>query len=404
MKYDTLVSRVLAKGCKLDWTEEQFDAKYENDKTIIDIISRCGHKVSVQSSNFLYKDTGINCKSCVFKNDGISKRNNPKDTNMQEYQVIKAIQLYLTGFDFQILSEGCLADFAIKPVDVCCDKWLPIQLKTTEKNSYGLYGFSIKQDYIDMFVMLYCINDQRIWIINGNEINVNKINIGKKTSIYSKYELKYVDLEKDLLLKYRSSESYYKTLKELNTPRTNNQKNEQEFNRYREDLFPSIKFIYPEVNNRAYDCIINDSYKVQDKVITSYFQKKTNDTTVNRDKESYVVQCSRNQSASRYQYKLGDNDYYYFHLPNKTGAYVIPEQVMFANNLICKSDENKVAQTVSLYPYHQKEQLKKIKNAWMNDYLYFYEQDGVKQKIVDLFKPNGRYNQLEELFSRIVIS
>ena len=76
---------------------------------------------------------------------------------------------------------------------------------------------------------------------------------------------------------------------------------------------------------------------------------------------------------------------------------------MFANNLISKSDESKTASTLSLYPYHKKEQLTKIKTGWMNDYLYFYEKDGIKQKIVDLFKPNGRYNQLQELVSALTI-
>ena len=145
MNYEKLVSRVLAKGCKLDWTEEQFNEKYENTKSIIDIVSKCGHTVCVQCSNFLYKDTGITCKSCIYQLSKENTVNVPTDKATQEYNVIKALQSYCKNIIIKILKEGCLADIAIKPInEINANTWLPIQIKTTKAFSHGIYSFNIR--------------------------------------------------------------------------------------------------------------------------------------------------------------------------------------------------------------------------------------------------------------------
>ena len=40
-------------------------------------------------------------------------------------------------------------------------------------------------------------------------------------------------------------------------------------------------------------------------------------------------------------YKLGDNDFYYFHLPDKSGAYVIHEKQLYDHGFISKAHARK---------------------------------------------------------------
>lgn len=393
MNYEKLVSRVALKGCKLDWTEEQFNEKYENTKSIIDIVSKCGHTVSVQCSNFLYKDTGVLCKSCISERNKVKTINVPTDNHIQEYNVIKALQSHCQNLKFKITNEGCLADIAIKPInEIDANIWLPIQIKTTRALSHGIYSFGVKNVYKDMFVLLFCIEDRRIWMINGNDISIKKINIGKTKSIYSKYEVSLQDIENHFISKYYAYKEYAKNIEFLDIPTSDHQKQEQEYYKFREQLFPSLSFYYPEANNRVFDCIINNVYKIQDKVITMFYKEQ-------RENPLYIVHLSRKRKNANISYKLGDNDFYYFHLPDHKGAYIIPEKQLYDHDFISKADEDLViTSNLSLYPYHTKAQLRNVQNGWMNDYLYFYEHDGVKQKIMDLFQKKDRPNLVKDKY------
>ena len=87
-------------------------------------------------------------------------------------------------------------------------------------------------------------------------------------------------------------------------------------------------------------------------------------------------------------YELGDNDFYWLSLPDKKGAYIIPESILFEKDLISNKNEQKKILMISLYPYHSKTQLETIKTAWLNNYLYFYDKN--IEKINALFVPNGK--------------
>ena len=336
MNYDTLVSKVLAKGCKLDWTENQFDEKYENHKSMIDIVSKCGHTTCVQFSNFLYKDTGIICKSCTYKNDKNNKVNIPIDTHAQEYSVLKAFQIYCKDLHFNILKEGCLADCAIKPINETSDVWLPIQVKTTQSLKHGVYHFTINNHYENMFILLFCIEEQRIWLINGNIVNISDISIGHYKSIYSRYEYGSVDIATTLISVYNEYKSFTKSLAILNVPISDQQKQAHEYNRFREDIFPMLRFDYPDGSNTVFDCIINNVFKIQDKVITMYYKNK-----IKRETPSYIVRFKRARTYANIAYKLGDNDFYYFHLPDHKGAFIIPEKQLYDHGFISKAHARK---------------------------------------------------------------
>ena len=389
MNYIRLSEIVKSKGCALVWSETDFKEKYKNyEKTNIEIISSCGHNTIVQVSNLIYKNTGIICKKCGYKKQSEESKNVKKDNSITEYQSIKAIESYCKNtFKFNIFVEGTLADFAIRPVNEKTDSWLPIQIKSKKSLSHGIYSFDIKNTYKDMYVLLFCIDDQRIWLLNGNDIHIKRINIGQYNSIYSKYEIELCNLSETLLNKYENdNNNFKKPLIELNIPISLQAQQEQEFKQYRESLFTNLKFNYPEINNRVFDCVINDVFKVQDKVITSQYQKKTNNKDERRSNKSYIVNLCKRNFNGNIMYELGDNDFYWLSLPDKKGAYLIPENILFENGVVSKKGENVKFSTLTLYPDHTKEKLENIKSGWLNDYLYFYNKD--IEKITNLFLHN----------------
>ena len=402
MNYATILADVADKKCILTWTENDFKEKYKDTKSMINIISSCGHETTVQSSNFFHKDTGIICKKCIFKQFSDMTLNIPNDNHLQEYQVIKALQTYCKDLKFKISVEGCLADFAIKPINEPSDIWLPIQMKTTKSISHGIYGFMIRQYYKNMFIILFSIEDQRIWLLNGNDVMIYKINIGNYHSIYSQYEIGSLDLVSNLTHNYYNFKDYLKTLDEINIPRSPQAVQEQHFNRYREKLFQNLVFNYPEIDGSVYDCIINNAIKIQDKIITCYY-KKSSDKSKNRNSESWMVHLQRRRKYCKISYKLGDNDYYWLHLPDKKGAYIIPEQILYDKKYISKVDEDLKPKSLLLYPYYSEQQLKSIKNAWINDYLYIYDKNNTKQQIERLFDNKELPNIITEYISPIVI-
>jgi hypothetical protein len=224
-----------------------------------------------------------------------------------------------------------------------------------------------------------------------------KINIGQYNSVYNKYEIELSKLSETLIKRYYESFDFLKTLKELNVPISSFAKTEQEFKYHREKLFTQLKFIYPEIDNRVYDCVINDVYKVQDKTISSYLKN---------DRESlikiYIVRFCRHTNDGGKMYQIGDNDFYWLHLPDKEGAYIIPEAILFKNNIISNINENKEISFIDLYPYHSENKIKKIKNGWLNEYLYFYDKD--IDKINELFITNNRNKVIVNDYIPIILS
>jgi len=376
--------------------EEEFKAKYKDTRSKIEILSKCGHNTIVQASDLINKNTGILCKKCMYEKQSNDRKGKKNDQNIVEYQTIKALEVYCNStLKFKVLNECTLADVAIQPIDEESDLWLPIQIKTTKSASYGIYGFHMGNKYKNMYVLLFCINEQRIWLLEGNNIHIKKINIGQYNSVYNKYEIELSKISETLIEKYYNSNYFLKTLKDLNIPISSAVKTEQEFKYHREELFTQLKFTYPEINNRVYDCVINDVYKVQDKTILNYLKN-------DRVTKTFSIKLCRHSKDGDNMYKLGDNDFYWLHLPDKSGAYIIPEIILFKNNMISNNDENKEFSFINLYPYHSEEKLKKSKNGWLNEYLYFYDKD--IHQINGLFETNNRNNVIVNDYIPIVLS
>ena len=356
--YKTIKTIIEERGCKLDMTENEFDLVYTGVKSNISIISLCTHPTIVQFNNFLYSNTGLVCKNCHYEK---FQQAIPGDYNLQEYKVIKGLSKFCTDLDFKISSDGCLADFSIKPKICIEDIWLPVQIKTTMKSNHGIYTFRLKSEYEDMCVICFAIEDQRVWIVNYNEVKNTKLSIGINSSTCDEYEIGTNELSTKLQFLYDNSQKY--KLCDILNRLPEQMKQEHEFREFRENMFQEFTFDYPEIDSRVYDVIINKRYKVQDKVITSYLRK-------NKKTTSYTVHLSRSQSKYRY----GDNDYYWLFLPDKKGVYILPDDRLLDADIISIENEpieNNV--TVILHPY--KTDISNMKYGWMNEYLYFFDND-----------------------------
>ena len=108
----------------------------------------------------------------------------------QEYKYIKSFQEIIKK-DFISFKafDGCNVDLIYKPNNILEDKWVGIQVKT--KNSRNLtYSFHINNIYKDCLILLYCIEDNVMWLIPENIIgNQKKISIG-----YNKSKYKYISI------------------------------------------------------------------------------------------------------------------------------------------------------------------------------------------------------------------
>ncbi len=379
MNFEKLSEIIVNKGCKLAWSREEFNEKYKTTASKIEIVSSCGHNTIVQTSDFLHKNTGILCKQCVI-NKSKTKDYTNTDNILIEYQTIKALEKNCKDIQFKILDDCTLADIAIRPIVEQYDLWLPIQVKTTKSNSFKIYNFHINKLYKNMYILLFCSDEQRLWLLNGNDITIKKLNIGQYKSKYNKYEVKLSKLSETLIDKYNNDIFNFKRpLFEINIPISNNVKREKEFKEYRESIFPNLIFTYSEITNRVFDCVINDKFKIQDKVISNY-----NDN----NKLKWFVKICRNTKNGNRMYKLGDNDFYWLSLPDKKGAYILPENILFEHNMISSTNEDKNSLMIQLFPYHHKNKLHKLTNGWFNDYLYFYETD--IEKITKLFEYSNK--------------
>jgi hypothetical protein len=116
----------------------------------------------------------------------------------------------------------------------------------------------------------------------------------------------------------------------------------------------------------VYDFIIN-GFKIQEKVCQIDMIDKT------------IIKCTicknkyRNGKKSiRGPYCKGDNNFYWFHHPNKELFYVIPEEVMLKWDKL-ETDTNDGRRSIRLYPYHSIDDLENKMTKEANDYLFFYD-------------------------------
>lgn len=392
LSYATLKNEFESRNCRLITTNDEFINNKLHGKSYYNIIGVCTHQCRTTYENFKYLNVGLNCKECVQKRTTNILKNKESPTSNTEFLAFNILENILkNNFIIVKMDEGTTADFAIKPKIIKCNKFMPIQIKSSLKpneNLYNNYSFSLNKNYNNMLIILCCISDKKIWLFDSNDQMIRDkecISIGSKFSIFKKYEIDSKKLVNKLLEYYILYYHYTKLLEKINIPISLNQQNEQLFRKLRETKIPYLKYDYSKEEALAYDFKINN-FKIQEKVASIINKKgrKIKDF-------SYYVSLTRggreNGKNRKYLYKYDDNDFYWINTPDKEYFYIIPQGILLDHGLISPKNEKILGKIISIYPTICKESVieKKIKYNWMNKYLFKYS-EVLKETIIEIFK------------------
>ena len=373
LTYKQILDLVEQKGCQLVTNETDFTNANMGSKSYYDIIGACKHPSRIKYDMFKAKSCGVLCKACA--TDSASSKNK---TDVKTYYDIEISgycylrEMLLPFFTVQKMVEGTKADFAIKPHSVTDDKWLGIQLKTSNEsksqNSHNL-SFSIRTEYPKMLVCFTCLSPECVIAIPGDNIlGIKKLAVGNKHSKYNKYKVD--DFKSTFTEHYNTIE--LKSFQALNTPIGIYQQREQEYRGIREQYMPYIDFKYPEREGLAYDFIVN-GFKVQEKV-AGYRRKRKK-----LIKDVYSVNLAHGYPAV--PYKVGENDFYWFNIPDSTLFFLIPEKVMQAHGkLRTDTDEGRSQMSFNTSTDQHDTSI----NSWSSNYKFDYTTVS-PQCILDMF-------------------
>ena len=375
--YETIKETFEKEGCQLLTTKCEMVKNNMNTNSNYIIIAECGHQINncnYHAFNSKLRGRKKICTDCINKklSDSYKKLNKNIDGNcyslLIEAQSIQLIKKYI-NLDIKVSPECCLADICIKDKSCLENKWLPIQVKATLKLSTDNgYVFGLKHKY-NILIIFICIEEEKIWIINGNNILNNKcLSIGFKKSKYDKYKVDKKDLNKKLLEFYNTIST--DTIENIQTPITNCCKKEQLYRKLRENKLNNIKFEYPEVNQCVYDFKINN-YKVQEK--TAHIRKNF--------KHYISVLHKKKEGISQIPYDSGDNDFYWINLQDNQTFYIIPENILIEKQII--SSENIVDK--SSFIKGRKCLSFSKRNKWLENYKYSYNEENINEIIKILF-------------------
>lgn len=334
----------------------------------IKFIAQCGHENESFLTNFVSKKSGILCKKCKDKEISLKQKENNKNLvdafDIEFYGFNYLRNLINNFYDIERTNDGCKVDIIIKPKEINENKWMQIQLKICSKPSAGLYYFhDINKDYEDCLILCLCLENNKIWLFNHNEIkHLKNLNIGIQKSKYDKN----ISLNlKDDLLKYYNTYNLF-TKEQSLIPRHISSKLEHQYRLKRHNELSFLKYEYSDIDNTIFDFVIN-GYKIQEKVIS---QRK------DRINEQFIIQIKR--PGSLISYEKGDNDFYWIWLNNKDVFYIFPEEILIKNNLI----NNKIKSLTF-----------SNKNNWTNNYKYDLKSyDDCKERLINLFKIKGLFS------------
>jgi hypothetical protein len=379
--YENVIEEFNKQNCKLLTTKEEYIDILKNTKNVyrLNYIASCGHKHIVFYNVFKSRGTGIVCPSCKNKKIGDDKKEKMKNNEMsktstieQEYKFINQIQLFLKN-DFEIIKafDGCNIDIIFKPKNIIDNKWVGIQVKTTNVR-HLTYSFHINNIYKNCLILLYCVEDNKMWLIPENIIGEQKkISIGYNKSKYNIYQINENTVINKLNELYNNTTNF--EFDKLNTPTCIYQQREQIFRNFREEKINYIKFEYHEIEGTVYDFKI-ENYKIQEKV------------TKIDDKNKCCFQLCKNNGLingkqNQIQYDIGDNDFYWLNCDNKKTFFVIPESILIKKGIIGNKIENNNKQTLKITV---KKELHN-KSSWLQIYMFDYENID-KDRLLYLFK------------------
>ena len=329
--YENIVNEFNKRSCQLLTTKEQHNEIINNSKKCnykLRYIASCGHNHIVFYNVFKSRGTGIVCPSCKNKEIGKNIKNKIENNELskicnieQEYKFIKSFQeLVKNTFNTIKTFDGCNSDLIFKPNNVLEDIWVGIQVKTTNAR-HLTYNFHINNIYKNCLILLYCVEDNKMWLIPENIIGEQKkISIGYNKSKYNIYQINENTVINKLNELYNNTSKFIFNI--LNNPTNFYQQREQFFRKYREEKIQILDFNYDNIEGTVYDFKI-ENYKIQEKV-----------TKIDNENRCCFQLCKNNGSSNKIQYDIGDNDFYWLNCDNKETFFVIPEKKLIEQGFI----------------------------------------------------------------------
>ena len=376
-KYNKLVNIFAKENCKLLTTEEEYKKLIKEKGQSIckfEFIATCGHNNSVTLTNFVSKKSGLLCKNC-----NNLKMSETLKTNHQNFLTQDEGNCYgtklendayhyiseLINEEFNIIktTEGCLADFLIKPKNIIDDKWVKIQLKSTTGVNHSLYSFRVTQSYPDCVMMCVCLKDNKVWAFHYEIIAhlVVKLNIGSKNSKYNKYLVTHETIIETLSEFYSNTVKFKKS--DCLSPISDQQIQEQCYRQMRDSFFDWLVIDYPNRDGTVYDFKINN-FKFQEKVSSLQKGKLSNSVLL------YCNYGKNNKSKRQYRaYIVGENDFYWIWMKNTRKFYLFAEHVLLEHGYV-KYEKEVGRIQFGVYPDLDGDELLKRKTYWANDYLF----------------------------------
>jgi hypothetical protein len=364
--YNEIFDLFKSKKCKLLTTCDEFNEIVKNSyrhNFKLNYIASCGHNHNVYYNVFKSRDTGVICPPCRHKLNSNLKKEFMKNDKIskiiyieQEYNVIKKLEnIVENNFNFIKAFDGCKVDIIYKPKTILSDEWVGIQVKTSNKINV-IYSFCINKTYENCLILLYCCEDENMWLIPENIINKKKISIGLNKSKYDIYNVKKDNIINKLSELYNNSNKF--DFKTLNTPQNVYQRREQNFREFREQTIKFIQFHYNQLEGTVYDFKIN-GLKIQEKI-----------SNVVKNHCIFFLRKNKgkiNGKQNKTQYSNGDNDFYWLNSEKRDFFLVIPEKILIDHDYIGNENKEKYILKITF------NEVLHHKMNWLQSYLFNYK-------------------------------
>lgn len=391
LTYEELVDIFAKKGCTILTTKENFEFRRTTevncDSSAVKFkfsVNCCGNERESSYHTMKRINESWQCKTCVNKRSSEIHKATAKDSdgNVTTIQTEHKAFLYLKDllsnlFYVEKLNDGNIADCIVKPIYVDSDIWLRVQIKSTLMiNDYNCYRFGLNNNnYIGLLVICICVIDKIIWLIPGKDIiGLGGIGINDNSK-YNKYRCNIDMIEEMMINAYIDDNYIFMDKSSSYIPKAITSQREHKFVLHRKKMLPFVNFIDNDVDNQTYDFKIG-KHKVQ--------EKSNNTLKHNGYWYSLCKANGRRPKNKKIPYCKGDNDFYWFNIPDMKLFYCIPECKMIEHGFLT-SESHKGKTSIQFFPYPDKPSRNKVVlTTFANEYLFDYKNID-KEKFLQLF-------------------
>ena len=192
LDYDIMFDMLKNSNCEMITTKEDFINNKMNIFSEICYKASCGHDYCEIFNDIVFKKNTI-CKPCreLKIKEAFNENGRLKNVAVEDEAIEWIKELLKDKFNVEIMKEGCLADIAVKPIDITDNIWLAIQVKSASKfktDNSKSYAFTFSNYYKDMYILCTAKFHDFMWLFQAELVkDVCGVNI------YLTSRTKYVD-------------------------------------------------------------------------------------------------------------------------------------------------------------------------------------------------------------------